>query len=82
MTTKSISKKEKDKRGLYTFFIIFFIICFLFQVFPLAEIANRATPIVLGMPFLMFWVTIWIVIEFIGLIILYYLDVIKGGEAK
>jgi hypothetical protein len=82
MTTKSIPNRGKDKRRLYTFFIIFFIICFLFQVFPLEEVANRPTPIVLGMPFLMFWITMWIVIEFIGLIILYYLDVIKGGESE
>jgi hypothetical protein len=35
------------------------------------------------MPFLMFWIVMWIVIEFIGLIILYYLDVIKyGGDLK
>ena len=82
MITKSISKSEKNRRGLYTFFIIFFAICFLFQIFPLEEIANREYPIVLGMPFLMFWIVMWIMIEFIGLIIFYYLDVIKGGKAR
>ncbi len=80
MNNQNTLKSKKKK--LYTSFIIFFIICFLFQVFPLAEIANRPTPIVLGMPFLMFWIVMWIMIEFVGVIILYYLDVIKGGEGK
>ncbi len=80
MNNQNTLKGKKKK--LYTSFIIFFIICFLFQVFPLAEIANRPTPIVLGMPFLMFWIVMWIMIEFVGVIILYYLDVIKGGEGK
>lgn len=79
MSTQTI-KKGTSRKKLYTFFIIYFIICLLFQIFPLAEIANRATPIVWGMPFLMFWIVMWIIIEFIGLIVLYYLDVVKGGE--
>ncbi len=71
------------KKKLYVGFLIFFLICLIFQIFPLAEIANKPLPIVFGMPFLMFWIVMWIVIEFIGLIILYYLDVIKyGGDIK
>ncbi len=78
-------KKENaiSKKKLYTGFLIFFLICLLFQIFPLAEIANKPLPIVFGMPFLMFWIVMWIVIEFVGLIILYYIDVIKyGGDMK
>ncbi len=77
------SSKTIEKKKLYTGFLIFFLICLLFQIFPFAEIANKPLPIVFGMPFLMFWIVMWIIIEFVGLIILYYIDVIKyGGDIK
>ena len=61
------------KRRLITAYIVFCSVAFLMQVFPLYAIGNRALPIVLGMPFSMFWIVMWISIQFIGLVIFYRL---------
>ena len=36
--------------------------------------ANRVTPYVLGLPFLLFWVTAWVVLTSVILWIIYVLD--------
>ncbi|MCA0150387.1 DUF3311 domain-containing protein [Rossellomorea vietnamensis] len=50
------------------------LIPFLVLVFPLFEFANRADPIIFGLPFLFFWVILWILITFMALLILYRFD--------
>ncbi|MEV8566999.1 DUF3311 domain-containing protein [Streptomyces sp. NPDC051322] len=37
-------------------------------------IANRSTPYVLGMPFLLFWVALWVVLVSVTLAVIYRLD--------
>lgn len=61
-------------RRFYGWFIGFALVVFLMQVFPLYAIANHARPIVLGMPFSMFWVVLWIFIQFVGLLVFYRLS--------
>ncbi|AZR74860.1 hypothetical protein BBF96_07580 [Anoxybacter fermentans] len=51
------------------FWFCYFLICLLAQIWPIYLIGNRLYPFVLGMPFSMFWVVLWIVIIFIGLLI-------------
>ncbi|NPV69401.1 MAG: DUF3311 domain-containing protein [Firmicutes bacterium] len=41
------------------------------MIFPFYSIANRVEPFVLGMPFSMFWIVMWIGIEFVGVIAAY-----------
>jgi hypothetical protein len=55
-------------------YLITTIIPFLMLVFPLYGIANRATPIVMGVPFSFFWVVLWIIIVFIAITVLYFKD--------
>lgn len=55
-------------------FVVFAVVVFLMQVFPLYAIGNRVEPIVLGMPFSMFWIALWIFIQFIGLLIFYQIS--------
>jgi hypothetical protein len=43
-------------------------------------VANRVQPMVLSMPFSMFWVVLWIVINFAGLVVLMGQE--KGGDKK
>ncbi|MEK5391384.1 DUF3311 domain-containing protein [Margalitia sp. FSL K6-0131] len=69
-----------SQRKFNTFYIIIALIPFLMLIFPLFELGNRATPIVLGLPFSFFWVILWIIITFVGLIILYKFDPKKDGE--
>lgn len=69
-----------SQRKFTTLYSIITIIPFLMLIFPLFEIGNRATPIVMGLPFSFFWVILWIVITFIALLILYRFDPEKDGE--
>ncbi|RKD32495.1 hypothetical protein BET03_11085 [Thermohalobacter berrensis] len=56
--------EKTKKRSIFWFF--YFLICALATIWPIYLIANRIKPFVLGMPFSMFWVALWIVIIFIG----------------
>ncbi|MFI8575514.1 DUF3311 domain-containing protein [Rossellomorea aquimaris] len=56
------------------------ILPFLLLIFPLFSIGNRATPIVMGMPFSIFWVILWIIITFLIVLILYRIDPDKDEE--
>lgn len=63
-----------------TLFILCSVLPLLMLIFPLFEIANRATPIIIGLPFSFFWVILWIVINFVLLLILYRFDPDKEEE--
>ena len=43
-------------------------------IFPVFSIANKAEPLIFGMPFIMVWVLFWIMIEFLGLVIFIKID--------
>ncbi|MFZ3578712.1 hypothetical protein [Virgibacillus sp. DJP39] len=49
-------------------------------IFPLFEIANRVTPIVLGLPFNFFWVILWVLIVFVAVTCLYFIDPDKEND--
>ncbi len=59
------------------FFVIFCLIIVIQACYWL--FANSARPIILGMPFGMFFIVLFIVIEFLTLLVLYF---IEGGEMK
>jgi len=66
-------------RGII-FFIIFCLIILIQAFYWL--FANSAKPFVLGMPFGMFFIVLFIAIEFIALLIVYFTeakDVVEGG---
>lgn len=52
----------------------------LLLVFPLFTLGNRSTPLVLGLPFSVFWVLFWIVMTFLIVLVLYRLDPDKDEE--
>jgi phosphoglycerol transferase MdoB-like AlkP superfamily enzyme len=54
------------------FFIIFCVIIMIQACYWL--FANSAKPIVLGMPFCMFFIALFVAIEFIFLLILYFIE--------
>lgn len=67
------------RRGIIFFIILCLII--LIQAFYWL-FANSAEPFVLGMPFGMFFIVLFIVIEFVALLIVYFAeakDVAEGG---
>lgn len=47
------------------------VVCLLALIFPVYAVANRVEPFVTGLPFSMFWIVLWIAIEFVGFIIAY-----------
>jgi len=61
---------SKQKKSAI-FWVLFFTVVFLANIWPLYLVANSATPFVLGLPFSMFWIILWIVIGFIGLLVMY-----------
>ena len=59
---------SKTRNG---FFVTYFLVCFLANVWPIASVANRVEPMFLGLPFFLFWVVMWSVLAFIGVVALY-----------
>jgi len=59
------------------FFILFCLIILIQACYWL--FANSAKPIILGMPFGMFFIALFIAIEFVLLVILYFLEVDEMG---
>jgi len=72
-------KTPPKKRSIYSLFTIFFIVCILAVVFPFYAVGNRVTPYIMGMPFSMAWIVIWIILLFIGLVLLYAWESRTGG---
>ena len=63
----------------YIVFSVIFALLILLQAFYWL-FANYAEPIIMGMPFAMFVIVGLIIIEFIALLILYYLDEVKPNK--
>jgi len=61
------------KRFQRIYWITMFVL-FLPFVFPLFEVANRVTPIVLGLPFTFFWICLWTIITFLVILVFYWID--------
>lgn len=60
---------ERKRKTPEKAFAIFAIVILLVMIFPIYGLANAALPIVMGLPFSMFWVVFWIIVEFVGLIV-------------
>ena len=56
------------------FFSIFFLVCFLANIWPIALIANHVEPMVFGFPFFVCWAVAWSFMAFIGVVGLYFLE--------
>lgn len=63
-----------SKKKFNTIYIVIVTIPFLLLIFPLFELANRATPIVMGLPFSFFYIILLILLTFLGVVILYRFD--------
>ena len=62
------------QRRFNTLYIVVCVATLLPVIFPVFEIANRSTPLILGLPFSFFWVILWIVLVFIAVGVLYAID--------
>lgn len=62
------------KHTLQRAYWITMLVLFFPFIFPLFQVANRPTPIILGLPFSLFWICLWMVIVFLTVLIFYWLD--------
>lgn len=69
-----------SRKKFNAIYIITVTIPFLLLIFPLYELANRATPIVMGLPFSFFFIILLIIITFAAILILYKIDPDNVGE--
>ncbi|PIC64641.1 hypothetical protein CSV79_05735 [Sporosarcina sp. P13] len=63
-----------------TIYSIIVTIPFLLLIFPMFELANRATPIVMGLPFSFFYIILVILLTFLAIIILHQFDPDRTSE--
>ncbi|MGB7755446.1 MAG: hypothetical protein WBL23_05240 [Salinisphaera sp.] len=62
-------------------YIIFVVVLFLLMIFPLYGLANRVFPLVLGLPFGLFWVVLLEVVAFVALCCFYRYEYGKGDRS-
>ncbi|GAB3680382.1 hypothetical protein [Salinisphaera aquimarina] len=62
-------------------YIIFVVVLFLLMIFPFYGLANRVFPLVLGLPFGLFWVVLLEVIAFVALCCFYRYEYGNGGRS-
>lgn len=56
------------------------VVLLLALTFPGYALANRVDPILLGMPFSMFWIVLWVVIGAVALLVVYFKDADKADD--
>lgn len=75
-------KTTPREKKVYISFAIFFILCWIFAIFPVAEIGNKVHPIVFGMYFFFFYEVLLGVIQSIGALSLYLWEYRKNNPAE
>lgn len=63
-----------------TLFLLYFVVCFAANVWPLATYANRIEPMVFGLPFFFFWGVMWVVLVFFGVLGMYLSETSSNKE--
>lgn len=61
----------KKRLPMHPAMMVYFIICVLALIWPGAAIANRIDPMIIGLPFFIFWNLAWLFMCFIGMVICY-----------
>ena len=57
------------RKKIDIFFVLFSLLILLLLIFPLYRYGNSATPLILGLPFSLFWIVFCITFQFIGIVI-------------
>ena len=61
-------------------FILFSIFVLFLLIFPVYEVGNKINPIILGLPFSLFWIIACIIFQFIGILLFLFFDKDKKGS--
>lgn len=62
--------------------ILLALVNYLGAIWPVTCLVNRIQPIVLGLPFFLFWITLWIFVCFVNLVFCYLLIPREEGGEK
>lgn len=71
---------EKRKK-ITKAYIVFLVLIFLSLIFPVYAVANRVFPLVMGLPFGLFWIVLMEVIAFLVLCGFYRYEYGKGDRS-
>ena len=77
-STAGGSSDGAEMRAIYAAFGAYFLILFMSVMPPFFGFVNRAEPIVLGLPFLLFWIFFVGVAMSLGLVALFLIEVRRG----
>lgn len=64
MARRGLQESRRDATKPFAVFTLFML---LVMIFPVYGLANSFEPVILGLPFSLFWIIAWIVVEFVGL---------------
>jgi cbb3-type cytochrome oxidase subunit 3 len=56
------------------FWLIYFCVCLLAMLWPVVKIGNRIEPFILGLPFLLFWFVMLLLLIFFGLLVMFWTE--------
>ena len=65
------SRLEPAKRRFYRAVLAFFVLVFLAMIFPLVTVFSRVHPMILGLPFFLFYLTVLLLGSFLVLLLLF-----------
>ena len=71
-------ERYERKRKIMKLGLALLIFCFILHCWPVIELFDRPTPIILGLPPILFWTVLGIIITVICMNILYFLEYVRG----
>lgn len=71
---------KKQRRVFAGVWISYFTVCMMAFTWPLATAANTIEPRILGVPFIIAWFVIWVLVIFAGSVGMYLWDLRLGSR--
>lgn len=68
------------RKPMHPIMMLYFTVCVLALIWPGATLANRIDPMIMGLPFFMFWYMAWFFVVFVGCVICYRTDARGEGN--
>ncbi|SJL84237.1 DUF3311 domain-containing protein [Vibrio palustris] len=65
---------KNRKYPMHPAMMVYFLICAMAMIWPGATLANHIEPMIIGLPFYLFWYFAWLLVTFVGLIICYQIE--------
>jgi TRAP-type C4-dicarboxylate transport system permease small subunit len=72
---------EPGTRRIYRFVLVFFVVIFLAMIWPVVTLFSRAEPLIFGLPFFLFYLTILLAGSFFVLLALFRWEEQTGASS-